>query len=171
MKHIRSALAAGLLAIGSAAVASAQAPATVPQTHGPHGAHAKARGLERGLLKGISLSATEKANLKTVRAKYAPQMKALREQNKPEAEAMRAARQRGDTAAVRALREKDAPQRQAERAQAQKLFQAERADLRAALAPANQAKFDANAQQLQQRMAQRGEKGKNWKGGRRAPGA
>jgi Spy/CpxP family protein refolding chaperone len=82
---------------------------------------------------------------------------------------MKAARQRGDTAAVRALREQNKPQREAERAQMKKVMDAERADLRAALAPQNQAKFDANAQQVAQRMAQRG--GKGLKGGRRAPGA
>lgn len=156
MTHIRSALAAALLTFGAAAIASAQTANPAPQApraqHAQRGPRAHARRGERALFKGIKLSDAEKANLKAVRAKYEPQMQALREQSKPQMQAMRDARQRGDTAALKALREKNAGHRDANR----KLFDAERADLRAALAPENQAKFDANVQQLQSRFAQRG---------------
>ncbi|MDB4874744.1 MAG: hypothetical protein JWM41_1190 [Gemmatimonadetes bacterium] len=134
MTHIRSALAAGMLLFGSAMVASAQAPqTTVPQAQA-EGQHAKGEwGNKRGsqLMKGISLSAAEKANVKSVHEKYAPQMKALRAQ----------------------------PKSDATREQAKQLMTAERTDLRNALSSANQAKFDANVAQFQQRVAQRKAKG------------
>src|SRR4051794_34929756 len=90
MKHIQSVVVAGLLAFGSAGVAAAQT-AQVPQapqaraehagTHAGKYARPGRRG-ESALLRGIQLSATEKANIKNVNAKYAPQLKALREQYK-----------------------------------------------------------------------------------------
>jgi hypothetical protein len=78
-------------------------------------------------MKGISLSATEKANVKSVHAKYASQLKALRAQ----------------------------PKSGATREQAKQLMAAERADMRNALSSENQTKFDANVAQFNQRVAQR----------------
>ncbi len=143
MKHIRSALAAGLVVLGGAAVAAAQQPATQGQaaTHAARGQYAKGergpgkRG-DRRLLKGIKLSAAEKANLKAVHTKYAVQMKALRPQTKGQ------------------------PRTDAQREQATQLMAAQRNDLRAALSPANQSIFDANVASLQKRMAARADKGK-----------
>lgn len=157
MTHIRATLAAALLTFGAAAVASAQSatPATQPPARAQHqkgpGRH---RGGDMALLKGISLSDAEKANLKSVRGKYDSQLKTLRQQNKPEMQAMRDARQRGDTAAMKALWEKNSGQRQ----QNEQLRQAERADLRAALSPENQAKFDANAANAKANFGKRGHK-------------
>jgi LTXXQ motif family protein len=167
MQSMRTTLAA-LLVFGAATAAAAQQ--TQPSTPHARGARGKmgmgpGRGMraDAGLLRGITLSDAEKANLKAVREKYAPQMKTLREQFKPQQEAMRAARQRGDTAAVRALRQKNGA---AERDAFKKLADAQRNDLRAALSAANQTKFDANAAQLQKRIANRAGK----RGGHR-PGA
>jgi Spy/CpxP family protein refolding chaperone len=162
MKHISSAIVAGLLVFGSAAVASAQAPAQAPQAHaqraGKDGKHAgPGRGRDGALLRGIQLTDAEKANLKNVNAKYAPQLKALREQYKTQGQTKIA---KGDTAAMRQRREANAPQREAMK----KIMLAQRADLRGALSPANQAKFDANSKQMEDRFAKRAEKGK----GRRA---
>jgi Spy/CpxP family protein refolding chaperone len=163
MKHISSVLVAGLLVFGSAAVAAAQTAQVpqVPQTHAQHagkraGPGRGGRGGEGALLRGIQLSAAEKANIKNVNAKYAPQLKALREQNKEQGKIAR-----GDTTAMRQRRQANAPNREAMR----KIMLAERSDIRAALSPANQAKFDANAKQMEQRFAKRAEKGK---AGRRA---
>ena len=73
---------------------------TAPHANaGAHGARRQGPG-RNPLLRGITLSDAEKANLKSVDAQHAAQMKALRKQDKPQMEAMRAARQRGDTAAV-----------------------------------------------------------------------
>ena len=123
------------------------------------------RNVRGQLFKGITLSDAEKANIKTVHQKYVAQMKSLREQFKPQMDAARQARQRGDTAALKAMWEQSAAQRE----QAKKLLVAERNDLRAALTPENQVKFDANVKQLEQRVAQRGQR-EFKKGGRRGPG-
>lgn len=160
MKHISSAVVAGLLVFGSAAVAAAQT-AQVPQAshaHAQRGGKHAGPGRRGGgaLLRGIQLSDAEKANLKNVNAKYAPQLKALREQYKGQGKIAK-----GDTAAMRQRWEANAPKREAMK----KIMSAERADLRAGLSPANQAKFDANAKQMEERFAKRAEKGKT---GRRA---
>lgn len=164
MFNIRLALAATALTLGSAAIVSAQqqtAPQGVHQDHAqrPDSAHKRfkgARGLRGQLMKGITLSDAEKANLKAVHAKYASQMKAMREQSKPDMQAIRDARQRGDTAALKALWQKGA----AAREQNKQVMLAERSDLRAALTPANQTKFDANVAAMDKRLAQHGKGGK-----------
>lgn len=174
MINIRYALAAVLFSVGGVAVASAQ-QATQPQTANGNHAHMRGqraegirdslgvRGLRGQLFTGITLSDAEKANIKNVQAKYAPQMKALREQAKPQLQAAREAHQRGDTAALKAMWEKSAAQRE----QVKQLLVAERNDLRAALTPANQTKFDANVAALEKRVAERAQDfGKH--GGRRA---
>ncbi len=158
MHHIRSAIA-GLLVFGAAAVASAQATTQAPpvgqHAHGMRGK--KGPGAEETLFRGIQLSDAEKANIKNVNAKYAPQMKAIRQQMKSQGKVAR-----GDTAAMRARWEANAPQRE----QMRKLLEAQRADLRAALTPADQAKFDANAQRIQERVAKRAAKRKGFFTGR-----
>ena len=165
MTHIRTALAAAMLVVGSAAIAAAQQTptASTPRAHGQHMRQGFGPGMRGQLFKGITLSDAEKANIKNVEAKYAPQMKALREQSKPQMQAAREARQRGDTAALKTMWQNSAAQRE----QTRKLLQAEHTDLRGALAPENQVKFDANVKQLDQHLAQRaGKAGK--KGGRAA---
>src|SRR5262245_52393983 len=160
MQSMRITLAA-LLVFGAATAAAAQQ--TQPSTPHARGAHGRmgmgpGRGMRAGggLLRGLTLSDAEKANLNAVHQKYLPQMKTLREKFKPQHDAMRAARQRGDTAAVRALREKNGP---AEREAFKRIADAERDDLRAALSAQNQTKFDTNAAKLlaemQKRKAQR----------------
>ena len=173
MTHFRSALAAGLLVVGGAVVATAQQTPPAAHGHGRHGQMAqRADSTRRGpgmrnvrgqLFKGITLSDAEKANIKTVREKYAAQMKATREQSKPDMQAMRDARQRGDTAALKALWQKGAAQRE----QNKQMMQAQRNDLRAALTPANQAKFDANVAAFEKKVAERAKDGKNGKDGKR----
>ncbi len=133
MTNIRSALVAGMLVFGGALVAAAQQPVqtSVPQAQGQHvkgqRGHAAKQHRDRAL-KGLKLSTTEKANVKAVRQKYAPQLKALRAQGKTDAS----------------------------RQQAMQLMQSERAELRGSLSAGNQAKFDANAAKMKQRMDKRG---------------
>jgi hypothetical protein len=163
---------AALLVFGAATAAVAQQ--TQPSTPHARGARGKmgmgpGRGMRAGagLLRGITLSDAEKANLKAVHEKYAPQMKTLRDQLKPQREAMRAARQRGDTAAVRALWEKN---RSAERDAFKRISDAQRNDLRAALSAENRAKFDTNAAEMQKRMAKRaGKHGGHRQGAAKSP--
>jgi Spy/CpxP family protein refolding chaperone len=168
MLNIRSALV-GLLVLGGAATVRAQQPtAPAPQAHARRGMRQGGPGMgaERALLRGITLSDAEKANLKAVQTKYAGQFKAIREQYKPQHEQIRAARQRGDTAAVRSLM----AQNSGERDQMRTLMQSERTDLRSALTPNNQAKFDANAATLKKRFAQRAGKGRPGKPGSNGDG-
>ncbi len=165
MTYIRSTLAAALLVFGGAVVSSAQQVTPTPQRPLANGARGRlARNLRGQLFRGITLSDAEKANLKAVRAKYAPQIKALRAELKPKLLEARAARQRGDTAALKALWQQSSAQRD----QTKQLLMAERNDIRAALTPEHQPTFDANVARLKQRIAQRAQK---MKGSRRSPGA
>ena len=80
MLNIRSALAA-LLVFGGAVAVRAQAP-TTPQAHGKTQGCARAgpgMDADQALLRGMTLSDGEKANLKAVHSKYASQMKAIRD--------------------------------------------------------------------------------------------
>jgi Spy/CpxP family protein refolding chaperone len=165
MLNIRSALAALLVAGGAAALQAQQPTTPAPQAHARQGMKMRrggpGMGAERALLRGITLSDAEKANLKAVQTKYASQFKAIREQYKPQHEQIRAARQRGDTAAIRSLMQ----QNSGERDQLRTLMASERNDLRGALTPANQAKFDANAATLKKRFADHAGKGRFGKPG------
>lgn len=165
MIHIRRTFARALLvagaSIGAATVASAQQGTAVqpPRAQNQHPRRANgARRPDAHLLKGLALSDAEKANLKNVHAKYAPQMQAMRRQAKPQLQALRDARQRGDTAALRSLRQQSQAQNAQQRNQAKQVFDAERNDLRSGLSPANQAKFDANVARFQKHAGKRGQK-------------
>lgn len=166
MSHIRKTLAVALLTFGAAAVASAQQPTSTPAPRAHGRAGAGMRGFRHGganpMLRGITLSDAEKANIASVNTQHAAQMKALREKYKPQHDAMRAARQRGDTAALRTLFE----QSKGERQEMQQLMQSERNDIRGALSADNQAKFDANAAAFKERAGNRGAKG-HFRGKRR----
>lgn len=172
MKDIRTAISTIALVVAGAVGAAAQQPAQTPapRAHKAQDStrqHGGRRGfgpgaMQKQLFKGITLSDAEKTNIKNVHTKYEPQMKALREQFKPQMQTARAARQRGDTAVLKNLRSQNAAQRE----QAKKLLEAERNDLRLALAPDHRAQFDANVKQLEQRVAQRGNR--EWKKGVRA---
>ena len=118
--------------------------------------------MARALFRGIQLSDAERASVKAVREKYQPQFKALRESFKPTAQSIRAARQRGDTAAARAEWQKTAAQRE----QANRLLEQARSEYRAALTRENQAKFDANLSAVEKRVAKRASRvGKRFRGG------
>ncbi len=82
------------------------------------------------MLKGMTLTPTEKANVKNVHARYAQQLKALR----------------GSNATAD------------QRAQARQLMTQERSDLRGALSAENQAKFDANVARQQKHAVKRAAK-------------
>ena len=151
MRIVRSSLFA-VLVLGSAGVVHAQA--TQPGTSSRREAMKAGRGNghgERGLLRGIQLSDAEKTSLKAVHEKYATQFKSLRESFKPQRDELRAARQRGDTAAVKAIWAKSSAQRDQMRA----LQTQERNDVRGALTAEHQQQFDKNLAQLEQKREQR----------------
>ena len=150
--------------VSTASFAGAQDPATAPQG----GRHAMGRGMEGrgfgergGALRGLKLSDAEKAQVKTIHAKYAAEGKTLRESLKPTMQEARALRQKGDTAGLRALWEKNKPARD----QMQALQVRQQAEIRAALSPENQKLFDANVQKMETRRAEWAKKGKGGKHG------
>ncbi len=153
MQSVRSLIVAGSFLLSAVAIVPAQQPSPVP-VPAPRGG-ARARGIARpkhgkqfdkALLRGVTLSDAEKANLQAVRAKYSSQRQTLRTQLRTQAQTAKAARQRGDTAALRSIRTNLQTERQT-------LTQAERNDVRNALTPANQAKFDANLKRVEARAA------------------
>jgi len=163
MRLIHSALVGALALAGVAATAAAQQPASdIPQAtahgargaHGGHGARGErgARGgADRAMLKGIQLTADEQTRLESVHQKYASQLAAERKADAPRMKAMRDARQRGDTAALRSLRASMAQKR----GQGSAVREAMLRDVRAALTPAHQAQFDANVASAKARFARK----------------
>lgn len=143
--------------VSAASFAGAQAPAaTAPGAHQGMGRWMQGRRGERGLFKGIKLSDAEKASLKAVRTKYAPEQKQLRESMKPAMQEMRSARQKGDSVAARAAFDRTKDGREKMKA----LSDRERNEIRSALTPEHQKQFDANAQELAQRRAEWAKNGK-----------
>jgi hypothetical protein len=124
-----------------------------------------------GALRGLKLSDAEKAQVKTIHAKYAAEGKTLRESLKPTMQEARALRQKGDTAGLRALWDRNKPARD----QMQALQVRHNAEIRAALSAENQKLFDANVARQAERRAEMEKNGKAGKfgkrGGRRGPGA
>ena len=140
--------------VSSAAVAQAQSPAPSPQAvrHDGRGGFGMGRG-HGGALRGIKLSDAERAKLKAIHEKYAGEAKSLRTSLKPAMDEARAARQKGDTAAVKAVWAKN----QGARDQMKALRDRQQAEIRAALTPENQKLYDAN-------VAKRAEVAKDRKG-------
>ncbi len=162
MNKTTMALAFGLALSAGAGALQAQAPAQgARRGSGEHGQFEGRRGggPERALLKGIKLSADQKAKLKTV----FEQDRAQRQANRPDSATIaeiRAARQRGDTTAARA-------KMQQLRAQMEKNHEQRIAQIRAILTPDQQKQFDANVAEMKQRMAQREKDGGPGWGGHR----
>jgi Spy/CpxP family protein refolding chaperone len=146
----------GLLVVaGMAGVAGAQAP---QRDREPGARSDRARAGKRGdgvgmrgLLRGIELSEAEKGSLRTVGEKYRTQFQAIRESMRPDMDASRAARQRGDTVAARIAYARTAD----ERTQLAALAERMHADARAALAPEHRAQFDTNIARVKERRANR----------------
>lgn len=149
--------------VSTASLAQAQASAPNARTE----RHETGRGLQdgqgrRGLFRGITLNDAEKAHVKQIHQKYSAEAKTLRESLRPAMQDARAARQKGDTAAVKAAWSRTAGDREKLRA----LMDHERAEIRAALTPEHQQTFDANVKQLEQRRAEFKKNGKGDRAGR-----
>jgi hypothetical protein len=151
VQSVRSLIVAGSLLLSAVAIVPAQQPTPAPAPRArAHGNARPQRGkqFDKALLRGVTLSDAEKTNLQAVRAKYAAQRQTLHTQLRTQAQNAKAARQRGDTAALRSIRTSLQTERQT-------LAQAERNDVRTALTPANQAKFDANLKRVEARAARK----------------
>ncbi len=130
------------------------APANSPAHMGPRHGHGR-------MMKELGLTSEQQAKMKAIHAKYAPQMKSARAGSKADFDAMRAARTRGDTAAMLAARAKI----KSDMAPSMQVRQQEMAEMRGVLTPAQQQKFDAQAAQMKANMGKRGHGA--W--GKRAP--
>jgi len=143
-----------LTAFAAAALAgSAQAQgATTPGNQPVAGRHRSQGGDENGRFGDLNLTETQKAQIKTIRAKYKSQFSTARDQAKPYMDAARTARQKGDTATARAdmLKARDLMQSTAA-ARTQ-----ENAEIRAILTPDQAAKFDAQKKKGDERRGKRG---------------
>ncbi len=153
MQSVRSLIVTGSLLLSAVAIVPAQQPTPVPAPAPRARAHGNARPqrgkqFDKALLRGVTLSDAEKTNLQAVRAKYSAQRQTLHTQLRTQAQNAKAARQRGDTAALRSIRASLQTERQT-------LAQAERNDVRNALTPANQAKFDSNLKRVEARAARK----------------
>jgi Spy/CpxP family protein refolding chaperone len=101
------------------------------------------------------LTDAQKAQIKTIRAKYQPQNQALRDRAKPFMEAARTARQKGDTVAFRSNMEKAQQVMQS----GQSFHTQEQAEIRAILTADQQAKFDAHQKAAAEHRGKGGKKG------------
>lgn len=108
------------------------------------------------LFKGVRLSDTERAAIRTIREKYRAQGQELRKTQRPAMDEIRALRQKGDTAGARAAFERT----KGDREKARGLLGQERNDIRGALSADNQKTFDANAKKLEARRAKWVKKGR-----------
>jgi Heavy-metal resistance len=155
MFRIRSVVVGLLVVAGVPAVADAQAPQRDREPGaradvGRAGKRGDGVGM-RGLLRGIELSEAEKASLRTVGEKYRAQFQGIRQSMRPDMEAARAARQRGDTAGARAAFARTADKRAQLAALAERMY----TDARGALALEHRAQFDTNLARMKERRANR----------------
>ena len=156
MRKTMMATAFGLaLSFGAVGVASAQTTQQ-PQRHEQGERGMRRRGPGGELLKGITLTADQKAKLKDLRKAEKPN-----DEFKKAMENVRAARQRGDTAAARA-------QMQALRPQMEQARERQVAAIRAILTTEQQKQFDANVATWKQHAAERGKDGHQGRHGRGA---
>ena len=131
------------------------------------GARGEGRGFGRRgggeglLLKDITLTDAQKAQLKTLRESEKQQMQASRESFRDVAEEAREARQRGDTATARAKMEQV-------RAQMTQRRQAHQVAVRNILTAEQRTQFDKNVAELEQRQKERAARGGHGEG--RGPG-
>jgi len=158
------------LALSLAGVAAAQqAGSSAPrrdrgdEQRGPGGRFGQ--GGQGLLLKDITLSDAQKAQLEQLHESQKANMQANHDAMKKQWDEMRAARQRGDTAAARAIMERNRPAMEAARAQ-------QLAGIRNILTADQRVQFDKNVAELKQREAQRGQrvgqKGQRGRGFRKA---
>jgi Spy/CpxP family protein refolding chaperone len=115
--------------------------------------------LDRALLANITLTSDQQAKLEQIRQADRAQMEANAEQNRGEMEAMRTARQSGDTATVRRLMAEQRAKMDSRRDQ-------QIATIRGLLSSDQIAQFDANVAEMKKREAEMGPGGRGGRGGR-----
>lgn len=183
MLKIRTAALSAVAVIGLAMYAGAQVPAPKQDSAGrgmrhDGGRHGDMRGMHRKGMRGgrgqmggrgdgrlmadLNLTDAQKSRVKAIHEKYQPQFKTLREQGRTQFESLRSTRQKGDTSA--ATRQRFQQQREQFRQRADALRQQEQNEIRAVLTAEQRAKWDAARKQREERMKERGDRGKGRKG-------
>jgi Spy/CpxP family protein refolding chaperone len=171
-KTMRKTILLGLgLALSMAGVAAAQQPdkggMRRERAGDERGPGMRGRGGPDGLLlKGITLTDGQRAQIAQLRKTQRAETAAEREQRRGQLEQVRAARQKGDTAAVRQMVERHRAEQRQDRAQ-------HLAAIRSLLTAEQRVQFDKNVAELEQRMATRGDRmvgGKPDGPGQRGPG-
>jgi protein CpxP len=158
---MRKTIVVGLgLALSLAGTVAAQQPADsgrakVEGRRGPGGAGGRFEG-RRGpgdgfLFREITLTDAQKAQLKQLRESERTAMDAKRDEKRKQFDEVRAARQRGDTAAARAIMQRN---RQAMEQDRERHIVA----VRNILTAEQRVQFDKNVAEMKQRQAQRGER-------------
>jgi len=165
MSRFRTAALGAAVVLGLAGVAIAQNPAKPdggkwngrrgqmgPMGHrmGRMGHRMGGMGDHARFMSDLKLTDAQKAQIKTIHARYEPQLKALRDQAKTQFGPMRDARQKGDTSA--ATRARFQQQREQFRQRTMAIHQQEQNEVRAILTADQRAKFDAAQAQRKQRM-------------------
>jgi Spy/CpxP family protein refolding chaperone len=167
-KHLVVLGAAVALFAASEAIAQAPAPRDSARRQGEMRRGGRPRGdimgmrqaAMRGLFRNIDLTQAQRDQLKTVNEKYRTQYQSIRESLKPDIKAAHEARQRGDTVAARAAVERTKTGRE----KMQALMQQQRTEVRALLTAEQQKTFDANVQQVKERVERRGGDGPKGEG-------
>jgi Spy/CpxP family protein refolding chaperone len=176
---MRKSILIGLALAGSlAGVAAAQQPgAAAPKRdrgadhRGPGGRGEGRVGPGGFLFKDITLTDAQKTQLKDLRKAEHDKMQANKEQRRKEFDELRAARQKGDSAAAKAIMQRN---RQA----MEQARTAQFAAIRNILTPEQRVQFDKNVAELKQREAERGDRvgqrgprdGRGWRGKGGKPG-
>jgi protein CpxP len=161
MTFRRSSSVLGLALVLAAGVAGAQQP-TPPTDRPEAGATRGGRGMNgrgpgRAVLRGITLTDAQQERLRAIDQKYRAEGQAMRAQLRPAMQEARAARQRGDTAAARrAWQGTDAQRREMAALQQRRL-----AEVRGVLTAEQQRQFDANRAEMQARVRERTEGGRD----------
>ena len=155
MSTVRTLALGALMVFGVAGVSAAQSSAA-PKTRA-EGQYRRGLGAreDRGFGRDLNLTDAQKAQIKTIRAKYQPQNQALRDRAKPFMEAARTARQKGDSAGFRSNMAKAKQVMQS----GQSFHSQEQAEIRAILTADQQAKFDAHQKVAAEHRAKGGKKG------------
>jgi Spy/CpxP family protein refolding chaperone len=153
----RGAVLGAALIVGFASTAAGQ---DRPRDHRHRGDSVSRQMRLRGgarLFRGVNLSEEQRIKLNEMRSRYGDQAKALRQSAKPDFDAAREARRRGDTASARAALERTREERDSLRA----LGARQREEIRNLLTPEQRAVFDSNAAQPRRgnRGMQRGKRG------------
>ncbi|MGH7720963.1 MAG: Spy/CpxP family protein refolding chaperone, partial [Gemmatimonadaceae bacterium] len=109
------------------------------------------RHMDQRLFQGVNLTEEQRTQFRAVHERYREQLATLRESARPDMQAAREARQKGDTAAARVAFERTSDEREQMKALAEK----RQGEIRNVLTADQRTVYDRNVQELKQRMERR----------------